>query len=127
MLQTLGIASRRAHGLFRPIIRATRAGAAPFTTTPVAQKVQYPPRPKPPPESEILESYLKGSGPGGQKIVSLSLREIALPCPEGLIYWITEQDQLGRPAKAHPLRRRRQMPRDTLARAEPQACETAPC
>ncbi|KAF5631205.1 polypeptide chain release factor [Fusarium sp. NRRL 52700] len=27
-----------------------------------------PPRPKPPPESEIEESYVKGSGPGGQKI-----------------------------------------------------------
>ncbi|KAI1328793.1 RF-1 domain-containing protein [Xylariaceae sp. FL0255] len=27
-----------------------------------------PPRPKPPPESEIEESFLKGSGPGGQKI-----------------------------------------------------------
>ena len=32
-----------------------------------------PPRPKPPPDSEIEESYLKGSGPGGQKIVSASL------------------------------------------------------
>ncbi|KAI0379881.1 RF-1 domain-containing protein [Hypomontagnella monticulosa] len=27
-----------------------------------------PPRPKPPPEEEIEESFLKGSGPGGQKI-----------------------------------------------------------
>ncbi|KAF2966841.1 hypothetical protein GQX73_g6740 [Xylaria multiplex] len=27
-----------------------------------------PPRPKPPPEDEIEESFLKGSGPGGQKI-----------------------------------------------------------
>jgi hypothetical protein len=32
----------------------------------------FPPRPKPPPDSEIEESYLKGSGPGGQKIVRLS-------------------------------------------------------
>ncbi|GAB1315018.1 hypothetical protein MFIFM68171_05228 [Madurella fahalii] len=29
---------------------------------------QMPPRPKPPPEDEIEESFLKGSGPGGQKI-----------------------------------------------------------
>ncbi|KAK0727254.1 peptide chain release factor class I/class II, partial [Lasiosphaeria miniovina] len=29
---------------------------------------QMPPRPKPPPENEIEESFLKGSGPGGQKI-----------------------------------------------------------
>ena len=30
---------------------------------------QMPPRPKPPPESDIHEVFLKGSGPGGQKIV----------------------------------------------------------
>ncbi|KUI71681.1 hypothetical protein VM1G_07322 [Cytospora mali] len=29
---------------------------------------RFPPRPKPPPEEEITEAYLKGSGPGGQKI-----------------------------------------------------------
>ncbi|CEJ80950.1 Putative RF-1 domain-containing protein [[Torrubiella] hemipterigena] len=29
---------------------------------------QLPPRPRPPPEEEIEESFLKGSGPGGQKI-----------------------------------------------------------
>ncbi|KAH7318548.1 RF-1 domain-containing protein [Stachybotrys elegans] len=39
----------------------------PFTTTSVLPKA-LPPRPKPPPDSEIEESYLKGSGPGGQKI-----------------------------------------------------------
>ncbi|KAK4460862.1 RF-1 domain-containing protein [Cladorrhinum samala] len=31
-------------------------------------KTQLPARPKPPPDSEIEESFLKGSGPGGQKI-----------------------------------------------------------
>ncbi|KAI2641888.1 RF-1 domain-containing protein [Hypomontagnella submonticulosa] len=32
------------------------------------KNVTMPPRPKPPPEEEIEESFLKGSGPGGQKI-----------------------------------------------------------
>ncbi|KAI1812885.1 RF-1 domain-containing protein [Poronia punctata] len=32
------------------------------------KQTQLPPRPKPPPEDEIEESFLKGSGPGGQKI-----------------------------------------------------------
>jgi hypothetical protein len=32
---------------------------------------QMPPRPKHPPEDEIEESFLKGSGPGGQKIVCI--------------------------------------------------------
>ncbi|KAL2191893.1 hypothetical protein L209DRAFT_748621 [Thermothelomyces heterothallicus CBS 203.75] len=39
-----------------------------FSTTAALKKKQLPPRPKPPPESEIEESFLKGSGPGGQKI-----------------------------------------------------------
>jgi hypothetical protein len=30
-----------------------------------------PPRPKPPPEDEIEEYFIHGSGPGGQKIVCL--------------------------------------------------------
>lgn len=44
-------------------------GGALFTTTAKYQKVKYPPRPKPPPDEDITEVYLKGSGPGGQKIV----------------------------------------------------------
>lgn len=39
------------------------------TTSPALAGRALPPRPKPPPESEIEESFLKGSGPGGQKIV----------------------------------------------------------
>ncbi|KAJ9143859.1 hypothetical protein NKR23_g6351 [Pleurostoma richardsiae] len=72
MLQTPRLLSAR-HGppLFRlPRAALLRGGAAyPFTTSVArSKKVQYPPRPKPPPEEEILESFLKGSGPGGQKI-----------------------------------------------------------
>ncbi|PKK42973.1 hypothetical protein CI102_12942 [Trichoderma harzianum] len=40
----------------------------PFFSTLGALSKSLPPRPKPPPDSEIEESYLKGSGPGGQKI-----------------------------------------------------------
>ncbi|KAF7534591.1 hypothetical protein G7Z17_g13345 [Cylindrodendrum hubeiense] len=39
-----------------------------FTNSPSVLVKALPPRPKPPPESEIEESYVKGSGPGGQKI-----------------------------------------------------------
>ncbi|RYP12783.1 hypothetical protein DL765_007161 [Monosporascus sp. GIB2] len=43
----------------------------PFSGAAVQRKQQnFPPRPKPPPESEIEESFLKGSGPGGQKILT---------------------------------------------------------
>ncbi|TLD23960.1 hypothetical protein PspLS_06604 [Pyricularia sp. CBS 133598] len=38
-----------------------------FTTSWLSLK-QMPSRPKPPPETEIEEAFLKGSGPGGQKI-----------------------------------------------------------
>ncbi|OAR05703.1 hypothetical protein LLEC1_04430 [Akanthomyces lecanii] len=37
------------------------------STPPILQK-SMPSRPKPPPDSDLEESYLKGSGPGGQKI-----------------------------------------------------------
>ncbi|KAK8038150.1 hypothetical protein PG994_014917 [Apiospora phragmitis] len=41
-----------------------------LSTTPSLQKKtpQYPPKPRPPPETDLDESFLKGSGPGGQKI-----------------------------------------------------------
>lgn len=60
--------------LFRGAAAATTRSAGPasaacFTTTSSRPKTQYPPRPEPPPDEEITESYLKGSGPGGQKIV----------------------------------------------------------
>ncbi|KAK4241456.1 RF-1 domain-containing protein [Achaetomium macrosporum] len=57
--------------LFRPagpLHRYHGSLIARFTTTTPASLKQLPPRPKPPPESEIEESFLKGSGPGGQKI-----------------------------------------------------------
>ncbi|KAI1458365.1 RF-1 domain-containing protein [Annulohypoxylon moriforme] len=38
------------------------------TSGPLLKHTNLPPRPKPPPEEEIEESFLKGSGPGGQKI-----------------------------------------------------------
>ncbi|KAL1854785.1 hypothetical protein Daus18300_011381 [Diaporthe australafricana] len=46
------------------------AATASFSSTAADRKgnPQYPPRPKPPPDHEFTEVYLKGSGPGGQKI-----------------------------------------------------------
>lgn len=45
----------------------------PLHTSPPSWQKQMPARPKPPPDSELEESYLKGSGPGGQKIVFMYL------------------------------------------------------
>ena len=81
-------------GLERPVIstpgsaavtvaKAARPGtAAPFTTTaaPWLKAWQMPPRPKLP-EDELEEVYLKGSGPGGQKIVRLPLQLSTPPPP----------------------------------------------
>ncbi|KAL2676875.1 hypothetical protein Neosp_010642 [[Neocosmospora] mangrovei] len=64
--------------MFSTLFRPLRLGAAPspfgspvrtFTTISTQLAKALPPRPKPPPESEIEESYVKGSGPGGQKIL----------------------------------------------------------
>ncbi|PTB42060.1 hypothetical protein M441DRAFT_36103 [Trichoderma asperellum CBS 433.97] len=53
-----------------PLVPSTRAIPRfhSFSTLGAALLKNLPPRPKPPPDSEIEESYLKGSGPGGQKI-----------------------------------------------------------
>ncbi|KAK6453436.1 hypothetical protein FP744_10009688 [Trichoderma asperellum] len=53
-----------------PLAPSTRAIPRfhPFSTLGATLLKNLPPRPKPPPDSEIEESYLKGSGPGGQKI-----------------------------------------------------------
>ncbi|PFH57362.1 hypothetical protein XA68_15151 [Ophiocordyceps unilateralis] len=53
---------------------------------PLARTVtSFPPRPKPPPDSEIQESYLKGSGPGGQKINKTSSAVQLIHIPTGLV------------------------------------------
>ncbi|PHH59247.1 hypothetical protein CDD81_3527 [Ophiocordyceps australis] len=44
-----------------------------------------PPRPKPPPESEIQEQFLKGSGPGGQKINKTSSAVQLKHLPTGIV------------------------------------------
>ncbi|KAJ2970164.1 hypothetical protein NUW58_g9779 [Xylaria curta] len=44
-----------------------------------------PPRPKPPPEEEIEESFLKGSGPGGQKINKTNSAVQLKHTPTGLV------------------------------------------
>ncbi|OAQ64513.1 peptidyl-tRNA hydrolase domain-containing protein [Pochonia chlamydosporia 170] len=56
---------RRIHRI--PSITSPAGLSRPFTCTALQAK-NLPPRPKPPPDSEIEESFLKGSGPGGQKI-----------------------------------------------------------
>ncbi|KAI0514406.1 RF-1 domain-containing protein [Xylaria bambusicola] len=45
----------------------------------------FPRRPKPPPESEIEESFLKGSGPGGQKINKTNSAVQLKHIPTGLV------------------------------------------
>ncbi|KAI6090925.1 peptide chain release factor-like protein [Hypoxylon rubiginosum] len=68
----------RVSGVSQRIVVATRAARTPrpfssgFGLSPspplLGKNVNFPPRPKPPPDEEIDESFLKGSGPGGQKI-----------------------------------------------------------
>ncbi|KZL83662.1 rf-1 domain-containing protein [Colletotrichum incanum] len=58
-----------------------------FSASPSAalKKHEMPPRPKPPPDSEIEESYLKGSGPGGQKINKTSSAVQLKHIPTGIV------------------------------------------
>ncbi|KAK0720862.1 RF-1 domain-containing protein [Lasiosphaeris hirsuta] len=66
LIGVLPITSRRhsSRTLFAPSL----AAAATFTTSPSHSLKQMPPRAKPPPDEELEEKFLKGSGPGGQKI-----------------------------------------------------------
>ncbi|KJZ74188.1 hypothetical protein HIM_06419 [Hirsutella minnesotensis 3608] len=57
----------------------------PFTTTGLVPAKNLPPRPKPPPDSEIEESFLKGSGPGGQKINKTSSAVQLKHIPTGIV------------------------------------------
>ncbi|KAI6782456.1 uncharacterized protein J7T54_001313 [Emericellopsis cladophorae] len=64
MLRTVSRAACSRNGR----ISSKGASRLAFTTAPKRWLKQLPPRPGPPPDSEIEEFYLKGSGPGGQKI-----------------------------------------------------------
>lgn len=70
---TLSLAHAHAPALALAVPVPSRSPASParplHATARAAKKpAQMPPRPRPPPDHEITEAYLKGSGPGGQKI-----------------------------------------------------------
>lgn len=110
----------------------------PFSTTPAPPatftRTRMPQRPKHPPESEFEESFLKGSGPGGQKIVRLSspfpISPPTCPSPPPPVTPPSrtyprpppplEQNLVRRPAQTPPHGHRHQVPGDAVARAEPQ-------
>ncbi|KAK3685945.1 peptide chain release factor-like protein [Podospora appendiculata] len=82
-----GLASRLAaavprHGAGR--IGLYQGGVA-FSTCPPLRKQQMPSRPQPPPMTEIDESYLKGSGPGGQKINKTNSAVQLIHKPTGIV------------------------------------------
>jgi hypothetical protein len=69
---TSTLVSTRTHPSYPAPPRRLRPRQFSTTNNPPLLKISsknLPPRPKPPPEDEIEESFLKGSGPGGQKIV----------------------------------------------------------
>ncbi|KAI1498513.1 RF-1 domain-containing protein [Biscogniauxia marginata] len=61
--------------------RHFRTGTSPL----LGSSKNLPPRPKPPPEDEIEESFLKGSGPGGQKINKTNSAVQLKHLPTGLV------------------------------------------
>lgn len=71
MLRALGIGVPLQRSSSNGFLRA--AAVVAFSTSPVASLKQMPPRPKSPPEEDIEEYFIHGSGPGGQKIVGSML------------------------------------------------------
>ncbi|KAI1284464.1 RF-1 domain-containing protein [Xylaria sp. FL0933] len=72
------------NNVYKDIFRREFSG----TNNPPLLKISsknLPPRPKPPPEEEIEESFLKGSGPGGQKINKTNSAVQLKHIPTGLV------------------------------------------
>jgi len=96
----------------------SRLRVALFTTTSPLPVKQMPHRPKPPPEEEIDERFLKGSGPGGQKIVCYDPFATIATAPKHRTNWpgrCSEQNQLRRATQTYTHRHRCQMPSHALA------------
>ncbi|PNY24958.1 peptide chain release factor-like protein, mitochondrial [Tolypocladium capitatum] len=66
-------------------LSAAAAAARPFATGATLAKNSLPPRPEPPPDTDIEESFLKGSGPGGQKINKTSSAVQLKHIPTGIV------------------------------------------
>lgn len=77
--------------LFRPLLALSRPRASlrAFTTTPAPAHKSPPSKPLPPRvpilDSEIVENFLKGSGPGGQKINKTSSAVQLIHLPTGIV------------------------------------------
>ncbi|EQL01296.1 hypothetical protein G6O67_000238 [Ophiocordyceps sinensis] len=56
-----------------------------LVSSPVFHAKELPPRPKPPPDSEIEEFFVRGSGPGGQKINKTSSAVQLRHVPTGIV------------------------------------------
>ncbi|KAB5563208.1 peptidyl-tRNA hydrolase domain protein, partial [Coniochaeta sp. 2T2.1] len=56
-----------------------------FSTSATHAKKAMPPRPKPPPEDDIEECFIHGSGPGGQKINKTASAVQLKHIPTGLV------------------------------------------
>ncbi|KAL2162649.1 hypothetical protein VTH06DRAFT_6485 [Thermothelomyces fergusii] len=78
-----GVPRSNKHGRPAPIPTPELRHA--FSTTAALGKKPLPPRPKPPPESEIEEAFIKGSGPGGQKINKTSSAVQLKHLPTGIV------------------------------------------
>ncbi|TVY55340.1 putative peptide chain release factor-like protein [Lachnellula suecica] len=61
-----------------------------ITTSPAQWQKKMPDRPKPPPEDDFTEVFLKGSGPGGQKINKTSAAVQLKHIPTGLVLKVQE-------------------------------------
>ncbi|KAG5972840.1 hypothetical protein E4U58_006052 [Claviceps cyperi] len=68
-----------------PNVHKAQGASRAFSSTPLRSAKSLPPRPKPPPESEIKEAFLKGSGPGGQKINKTSSAVQLKHIPTGIV------------------------------------------
>ncbi|KAI0471101.1 RF-1 domain-containing protein [Xylariaceae sp. FL0804] len=77
---------------------------------------QMPPRPSPPPESEFVEKFVRGSGPGGQKINKTSSAVQLIHRPTGIV--VKSQETRSREQNRAIARRKLAERLDDLARGD---------
>ncbi|KAI1753508.1 RF-1 domain-containing protein [Xylaria castorea] len=83
-IRVLSLSLRPSLLLLLPVARFFGTTNSPPLSLKAGSK-SMPPRPKPPPEEEIGEAFLRGSGPGGQKINKTSSAVQLKHLPTGLV------------------------------------------
>lgn len=84
LVRRIILSAQSTHNVTSPLLRRR------LSISPTQNLKKMPDRPKPPPDEEFTEVFLKGSGPGGQKINKTSSAVQIKHIPTGLVLKVQE-------------------------------------